>query len=39
MNDRIDIIRRENENSPWYQIECEHGTGGWMHGDTIEFTQ
>jgi hypothetical protein len=39
MNDRIDIIRRENENSLWYQIECEHGTGGWMHGDTIEFTQ
>lgn len=38
-NDRLDIIRRENENSPWYQVECEHGTNGWMHGDTIEFTR
>lgn len=39
MNDRLDIIRRENSNSPWFQIECEHGTAGWMHGDTIEFTR
>lgn len=39
MNDRIEIIRRQNPNSPWYQIECEHGTTGWMHGDTIEFTR
>lgn len=39
MNDRLDIIRRENENSPWYQVECEHGVNGWMHGDTIEFTR
>jgi hypothetical protein len=39
LDDRLDIIRRENANSPWYQVECEHGTGGWMHGDTIEFTR
>jgi hypothetical protein len=39
LNDRLDIIRREDANSPWYQIECEHGTSGWMHGDTIEFTR
>jgi hypothetical protein len=39
MDDRIEIIRRQNPNSPWYQIECEHGTTGWMHGDTIEFTR
>jgi len=39
MNDRISIIRRENPNSPWYEVECEHGTSGWMHGNTIEFTK
>ena len=39
MNDLIEIIRRQNPNSPWFQIECEHGTTGWMHGDTIEFTR
>lgn len=37
-NDRIKIIRRENPKSPWYKVECEHGTNGWMHGNTIEFT-
>lgn len=36
-NDRIEIIRRESPNSPWYEIVCEHGTQGWMHGNTIEF--
>jgi len=39
MNDRLSIISRENPNSPWYEIECEHGTSGWMHGNTIEFTK
>jgi hypothetical protein len=39
IDDRIEILRRENSNSPWYQVECEHGTSGWMHGDTIEFTR
>ena len=39
MDDRINIERRENANSPWYYVTCEHGTSGWMHGDTIEFTQ
>ena len=39
IDDRINIERRENENSPWYFVTCEHGTSGWMHGNTIEFTQ
>jgi len=39
MNDRLSIISRENPNSPWYEVECEHGTNGWMHGNTIEFTE
>jgi Bacterial SH3 domain len=39
MNDRLKIGNRENENSPWYEITCEHGTTGWMHGNTIEFTE
>ena len=37
-NDRIQIIERENDKSPWYKVVCEHGTSGWMHGNTIEFT-
>ena len=39
VDDRINIGRRENENSPWYLVTCEHGTNGWMHGNTIEFTE
>ena len=39
MNDRLNIIKRGNPNSPWYEIECEHGASGWMHGNTIEFTK
>jgi hypothetical protein len=39
INDRLDIAERENESSPWYRITCEHGTSGWMHGNTIEFTR
>jgi hypothetical protein len=39
VNDRLDIDARENENSPWYHVTCEHGTTGWMHGNTIEFTK
>ena len=38
LNDRINIERRENESSPWFYVTCEHGTSGWMHGDTIEYT-
>ena len=38
-NDRLNIIRRESPTSPWYEIECEHGTKGWMHGNTIAFTR
>ncbi len=39
INDRLNIIERENPNSPWYRVECEHGTTGWMHGNTIKFTR
>ncbi len=39
VDDRITIERRENEKSPWYYVTCEHGASGWMHGNTIEFTQ
>lgn len=39
VNDRLEIIKRASPNSPWYQVTCEHGTTGWMHGNTIEFTQ
>ncbi|NNE67784.1 MAG: SH3 domain-containing protein [Pyrinomonadaceae bacterium] len=35
--DRIHIIRRRASNSPWYEIECEHGTKGWIHGNSIRF--
>lgn len=38
-NDRLTIGERENPNSPWYKVTCEHGISGWMHGDTIEFTK
>ena len=37
--DRIEIERRENANSPWFYVVCEHGISGWMHGNTIEFTK
>lgn len=38
-DDRIKIGARENANSPWFRVTCEHGAAGWMHGDTIEFTE
>lgn len=38
-DDRIKIGERANPNSPWYKVTCEHGISGWMHGDTIEFTE
>lgn len=37
--DRLTIERRASETSPWYYVVCEHGIGGWMHGNTIEFTK
>lgn len=37
IGDRLEIGARENSSSPWYQIKCEHGTSGWMHGNTIAF--
>jgi hypothetical protein len=36
--DRINIIERENATSPWYRVMCEHGVTGWMHGNTIKFS-
>jgi Bacterial SH3 domain len=39
IDDRLNIEERENENSPWYRVTCEHGTSGWMHGNTIEYTR
>lgn len=33
-NDRLEIVERDNL---WYRVICEHGTGGWMHGNTIRF--
>lgn len=39
LGDRINIERREDESSPWFYVACEHGTSGWMHGDTIEYTR
>jgi hypothetical protein len=38
IDDRLEIEERENENSPWFRVTCEHGTSGWMHGNTIEYT-
>lgn len=35
-NDRLEIVERENL---WYRVICEHGTGGWMHGNTIRFNE
>jgi hypothetical protein len=39
VSDRLEIEERENENSPWFRVTCEHGTAGWMHGNTIEYTR
>jgi len=37
IDDRLNIEDREDENSPWFRVTCEHGTSGWMHGNTIEY--
>lgn len=39
LDERINIGKRESPNSPWYRVTCQHGTSGWMHGNTIEFTK
>ena len=39
IDDRLEIEEREDENSPWFRVTCEHGTSGWMHGNTIEYTR
>lgn len=33
-NDRLNILERDGV---WYRVICEHGVGGWMHGNTIRF--
>lgn len=39
IDDRLTITSRDNPNSPWFHVVCEHGTSGWMHGNTIEYTR
>jgi hypothetical protein len=39
IDDRLEIEEREDEDSPWFRVTCEHGTSGWMHGNTIEYTK
>lgn len=39
VDDRLTITSRENPNSPWFFVVCEHGTSGWMHGNTIKYTR
>ena len=38
-NDRLEIIKRKSSTSKWYQVECEHGSRGWIDGYSIEFTE
>lgn len=37
VDDRLKIEERAGDNSPWFRVTCEHGTSGWMHGNTIEY--
>ena len=39
IDDRLTITARDNPNSPWFHVVCEHGVSGWMHGNTIEYTR
>ena len=39
IDDRLNIEDRKNPNSPWFKVTCEHGTSGWMHGNTIKFME
>jgi hypothetical protein len=39
IDDRLTITSRDNPSSPWFHVVCEHGTSGWMHGNTIEYTR
>jgi hypothetical protein len=39
IDDRLTITSRDNPNSPWFHVVCEHGASGWMHGNTIEYTR
>lgn len=34
-NDRLNIIERDGV---WYRVMCEHGSAGWMHGNTIDWS-
>lgn len=33
-NDRVEMLERDGK---WYRIICEHGSAGWMHGDTLDW--
>ena len=39
VDDRLTIEERASDSSPWFRVTCQHGTSGWMHGNTIEFTK
>lgn len=39
IDDRLKIEERAGDSSPWFRVTCEHGTSGWMHGNTIEYTK
>ncbi|MDQ3800897.1 MAG: SH3 domain-containing protein [Acidobacteriota bacterium] len=39
IDDRLTITSRDDPDSPWFHVVCEHGTSGWMHGNTIEYTK
>lgn len=38
-DDRIEILQRKSSTSRWYEVECEHGSHGWIDGNSIEFTE
>ena len=38
IDDRLEIAERASSTSPWFRVTCEHGTAGWMHGNTIKYT-
>ncbi len=39
IDDRLTITARNDPNGLWFHVVCEHGTSGWMHGNTIEYTR
>ncbi len=39
VGDRLTITARNDPNGLWFHVVCEHGSSGWMHGNTIEYTR